>query len=127
MSQLQMQPCDHLSIFLKNSSGILGYVTVAYQANSSSHLLQSFHKYKQRLCLTCTVVCVYLCVLLTLTTASLVWTMSEITPSVIINRTKYWEPSVISAAQLGNAHRKKHTNTKFKDREHLPHFHSHNY
>lgn len=38
--------------------------------------------------------------LLTLTTASLVWAMSEMTPSVIISSTKYWEPSVTSAAHL---------------------------
>ncbi len=38
---------------------------------------------------------------LTVTTASLVCTMSEITPSVMISSTKYWEPSVTSDAHLG--------------------------
>lgn len=60
--------------------------------------------------------CVRAC-LLTLTTASLVWTMSDITPSVIINRTEYWEPSVNCAAQLGKhtqMYTHKYTNTYTK-------------
>lgn len=35
---------------------------------------------------------------LTLTMASLVWAMSDMTPSVMMSRTKYWEPSCTVAA-----------------------------
>ena len=50
---------------------------------------------------------------LTLTTDSLVWAISEITPSVIINNTKYCEPSVTSAAQLNAyTHTRTHTHTQ---------------
>lgn len=38
---------------------------------------------------------------LTLTMASLVWAMSEMTPSVMMRRTKYWDPSSTVAAELG--------------------------
>lgn len=38
--------------------------------------------------------------ILTFTMASLVWAMSEMTPSVIMSRTKYWEPSSTAAAYL---------------------------
>lgn len=37
---------------------------------------------------------------LTLTMASLVWAMSEMTPSVMMRSTKYWEPSCTAAAYL---------------------------
>lgn len=38
---------------------------------------------------------------LTLTIASLVCAMSEMTPSVMMSSTEYWEPSCTSAAFLG--------------------------
>lgn len=38
--------------------------------------------------------------LLTLTMASFVWAMSDITPSVMISNTKYWEPSWTAVAYL---------------------------
>jgi len=37
---------------------------------------------------------------LTLTMDSLVWAMSEMTPSVMMRSTKYWEPSFTNAAYL---------------------------
>lgn len=37
---------------------------------------------------------------LTFTMASLVWAMSEMTPSVMMRSTKYWEPSCTAAAYL---------------------------
>lgn len=40
-------------------------------------------------------------ILLTLTIASLVCAMSEMTPSVMMRSTEYWEPSCTSAAFLG--------------------------
>ena len=40
------------------------------------------------------------CLILTLTMASLVWAMSEMTPSVMMRSTKYWEPSWTAAAYL---------------------------
>lgn len=39
---------------------------------------------------------------LTLTMASLVCAMSEMTPSVMISSTKYWDPSSTAAAELGD-------------------------
>lgn len=42
---------------------------------------------------------------LTLTIDSLVWAMSEMTPSVMMRRTKYWDPSFTEAAYL---HTQKH-------------------
>lgn len=36
-----------------------------------------------------------------MTIASLVWAMSEMTPSVMMRRTKYWDPSSTVAAELG--------------------------
>lgn len=60
---------------------------------------------------------------LTLTMDSLVWAMSEMTPSVMMRSTKYWDPSFTEAAYLQkeNTHiwsRKKvlfleHRNTNF--------------
>lgn len=39
-------------------------------------------------------------VILTLTMDSFVWAISDITPSVTMRRTKYWEPSFTEAAYL---------------------------
>ena len=41
---------------------------------------------------------------LTLTMASLVCAMSEMTPSVMMSSTKYWDPSSTVAAELGGTH-----------------------
>lgn len=45
-------------------------------------------------------------IVLTLTMDSLVWAMSEMTPSVMMRSTKYWEPSFTEAAYL---HTNRHT------------------
>lgn len=47
---------------------------------------------------------------LTCTMDSFVWAISEITPSVIMRRTKYWEPSFTEAAYLREE--KQHYNSK---------------
>lgn len=45
---------------------------------------------------------------LTLTIDSFVWAMSEMTPSVMMRSTKYWEPSFTEAAYLHTKTQKSH-------------------
>lgn len=43
---------------------------------------------------------------------SFVWAISEITPSVIMRRTKYWEPSFTEEAYLKEKKKKVHCDSK---------------